>query len=162
MQCLMCVPCCPQAFLDAIDAVGRQGTLLIPAGRYLITKQLHINNRVVLRGEGPLRTLAVVAVRTAHMHVSLGRPAAKAAADSHWCSKAGSRLNNQSLRQQCLVLSAPHRSRPGQDPTSVPQASECYPWGGHVHLRPCLHTVQRGQLAECADVAGNRHCGEHL
>lgn len=42
-----------QAFLDAIDAIGRQGTLLIPAGRYLIRKQLNINNRVVLRG-GPV------------------------------------------------------------------------------------------------------------
>lgn len=42
-----------QAFLDAIDAIGRQGTLLVPAGRYLIRKQLHINNRVVLRGETP-------------------------------------------------------------------------------------------------------------
>jgi hypothetical protein len=40
-----------QAFLDAIDAIGRQGTLLIPSGRYLIRKQLNINNRVVLRGE---------------------------------------------------------------------------------------------------------------
>jgi hypothetical protein len=37
--------------MDAIDAIGRQGTLLIPAGRYLIRKQLQINNRVVLRGE---------------------------------------------------------------------------------------------------------------
>jgi hypothetical protein len=40
-----------QAFLEAIDAIGRQGTLLIPSGRYLIRKQLNINNRVVLRGK---------------------------------------------------------------------------------------------------------------
>lgn len=44
-----------QAFLDAIDAIGRHGTLLVPSGRYLITKQLNINNRVVLRGELNLR-----------------------------------------------------------------------------------------------------------
>lgn len=45
-----------QAFLDAINAIGRQGTLLVPAGRYLIRKQLHINTRVVLRGEAPCCT----------------------------------------------------------------------------------------------------------
>ena len=44
-----------QAFLDAIDTIGTQGTLLVPEGRYIITKQLNINNRVVLRGELLLR-----------------------------------------------------------------------------------------------------------
>lgn len=49
-HCAGCM-CCPvQAFMEAIDAIGRQGTLLIPAGRYLIRQQLNINNRVVLRG----------------------------------------------------------------------------------------------------------------
>lgn len=80
----MCVPCCPQAFLDAIDAVGRQGTLLIPAGRYLITKQLHINNRVVLRGEGP-GPLTVVAVRTARVRDQRRRPVVQL---TGWLSKA--------------------------------------------------------------------------
>jgi hypothetical protein len=63
---LMCARCCkpgaagdsltpshcdPQAFLDAVDAIGRQGTLLVPAGRYIICRQISINKRVVLRGE---------------------------------------------------------------------------------------------------------------
>jgi len=39
-----------QAFLDAIDAIGRAGTIFVPEGRYRITKQLNIPSRVVLRG----------------------------------------------------------------------------------------------------------------
>eukprot|EP00879_Flechtneria_rotunda_P029045 GHRR01031304.1.p1 GENE.GHRR01031304.1~~GHRR01031304.1.p1 ORF type:complete len:250 (+),score=68.68 GHRR01031304.1:450-1199(+) len=48
-----------QAFLDAINAVGRQGTILIPEGRYIITEQLNIPNRVVLRGKSPSSTRLV-------------------------------------------------------------------------------------------------------
>lgn len=42
---------CCQAFIEAVAAIGRQGTLMVPAGRYIIRQQLNINNRVVLRGE---------------------------------------------------------------------------------------------------------------
>lgn len=48
-----------QAFLDAIAAIGRSGTILIPEGRYKITRQLNIPNRVILRGALPLRHAAV-------------------------------------------------------------------------------------------------------
>jgi hypothetical protein len=40
-----------QAFLDAVDAIGREGTILVPEGQYIITKQINIPNRVVIRGE---------------------------------------------------------------------------------------------------------------
>lgn len=39
-----------QAFLDAVDAIGRQGTVYVPAGRYIITQQINIPNRVVIKG----------------------------------------------------------------------------------------------------------------
>jgi hypothetical protein len=40
-----------QAFLDAVDAIGREGTILVPEGQYIITKQINIPNRVVIKGE---------------------------------------------------------------------------------------------------------------
>ena len=39
-----------QAFLSAVDAIGRQGTVYVPAGKYIITQQINIPNRVVIRG----------------------------------------------------------------------------------------------------------------
>lgn len=39
-----------QAFLDAVAAIGREGTIFIPEGRYIITKQINIPRRIVLRG----------------------------------------------------------------------------------------------------------------
>lgn len=40
-----------QAFLGAVDAIGRQGTIFVPQGRYIITQQINIPNRVVIRGK---------------------------------------------------------------------------------------------------------------
>lgn len=43
-----------QAFLDAVEAIGREGTIFIPEGRYIITKQINIPRRIVLRGVAPI------------------------------------------------------------------------------------------------------------
>lgn len=40
-----------QAFLNAVNAIGRAGTIFIPEGRYIITQQINVNNRVVFRGK---------------------------------------------------------------------------------------------------------------
>lgn len=49
-----------QAFIDAIEGTD-DGALLIPAGRYIITKPLFIRkSNLVLRGEGPDKTILMV------------------------------------------------------------------------------------------------------
>lgn len=49
------------AFQRAISAVGSHGAVLIPAGRYVISDVLELNrSHVVLRGEGPDRSVLVI------------------------------------------------------------------------------------------------------
>ncbi|KAF6262421.1 hypothetical protein COO60DRAFT_1676006 [Scenedesmus sp. NREL 46B-D3] len=48
-----------QAFQDAVDAIGREGTILVPEGQYIITKQISIPNRVVIKGIHPATTRLV-------------------------------------------------------------------------------------------------------
>jgi hypothetical protein len=56
------------ALQAAIDAT-RDGALVLPAGRYVIHDVLHIpQSRVVIRGEGPERTVLVVAVSLTEAH----------------------------------------------------------------------------------------------
>lgn len=62
-----------QAFKDAIAAIDR-GAIMIPAGRYLITDILWIEKPgVVLRGEGPRKTVLHVPVELEDVRPNLGQ-----------------------------------------------------------------------------------------
>jgi hypothetical protein len=48
------------SFIAALKAVGEQGAVLVPAGRYVITDVIELKrSRVVLRGEGPDKSILV-------------------------------------------------------------------------------------------------------
>ena len=71
-----------QAFLDAIAAVS-DGAVFIPAGRYRITRVLKISkSNIVLRGEGPDRTILYFPKPLLEM---VGRSQAISGKDGYWC-----------------------------------------------------------------------------
>ena len=57
------------AFIAALKAVGEQGAVLVPAGRYVITDVIEIRrSRVVLRGEGPDKSILVFPKPLSEIH----------------------------------------------------------------------------------------------
>jgi Pectate lyase superfamily protein len=57
------------AFRDAINAVAEEGAVLVPAGRYVLTDTVEINrSRVVLRGEGPEKSILVIPKPLSEIH----------------------------------------------------------------------------------------------
>lgn len=70
-----------QAFLDAL-ASAPPGAILVPRGRYLLTRVLRIDRPgVVLRGEGPGRSVLLL---PRSLHDVLGDAPAAAGDDGHW------------------------------------------------------------------------------
>jgi hypothetical protein len=69
-----------EAFRRALSTVGERGAILVPAGRYVITDVLEINrSHVVLRGEGPEKSILVFPKPLSEIHPKENVDAVKSA-----------------------------------------------------------------------------------
>jgi len=69
-----------EAFRRALSTVGESGAVLVPAGRYVITDVLEINrSHVVLRGEGPEKSVLVFPKPLSEIHPKANVDAVKSA-----------------------------------------------------------------------------------
>ena len=74
------------AFITALKAVGEQGAVLVPSGRYVVTDVIEINrSRVVLRGEGPDKSILVIPKPLSEIHPKENMDKDKAAYSFNGC-----------------------------------------------------------------------------